>query len=391
MIKLEIDSKLKKQVFAVRCLDYSQLSQQVTTLLEMAGGLASYIQPGEKIVLKPNLLMAAAPEKCATTHPELISAVGALVKQFGSQAILAESPGAGFPHNKRTFERVFEKCGMLEAVRKAGIEASFDEGWQVVSYPEGQFIKRFEIINPILAADGVINRCKLKPHGFMSMTGAVKNNFGAIPGLTKPGYHAKLQKKELFARMLLDLSNLVAPRLSIMDAVVGMEGEGPNAGTPRQAGLLLAAANPLALDVIAAEIMGLDRRDNPVLLEAEKLGMSPPRLEDVELIGIDKNDLRVAGYKLPSTVILKEGTSRLMAMLAPTMKSGLTMRPHIITDNCTACGTCRDACPMHVISIKNKVAVIDDKGCIRCYCCHEMCPHEAIDLQGGFMYRMLNR
>ncbi|HPG39917.1 MAG TPA: DUF362 domain-containing protein [bacterium] len=391
MKKLEIDSKIKNQVFAVRCRDYSQLSQQVNTLLELAGGLEQYIKPGEKIVLKPNLLMAAAPEKCATTHPELLSAIGTHVRQLGGQAILAESPGAGFPHSKRTFERVFDKCGMLDAVRKAGIEASFDEGWQVVSYPEGQFIKRFEVINPILAADGVINLCKLKTHGFMSMTGAVKNCFGVIPGLTKPGYHAKLQKKELFARMLLDLCNYVSPRLSIMDAVIGMEGEGPNAGTPRAVGLLLAAANPLALDVVASEIMGLNRRDNPVLLEAEKLGMTPTRLEDVELIGLDKADLRIAGYKLPSTIIQESGSSRLLAMLAPAIKSGLTMHPHIIEDKCTACGTCRDACPMHVIIIQNKVAVIDDKGCIRCYCCHEMCPHEAIDLQGGFMYRVLNR
>lgn len=386
-----IKNELINKVFAALCPDYTQVQQQTDALIHLAGGLANFIQPGENIVLKPNLLMAASPEKHATTHPTVVSAVATRVRQFGARPVLAESPGSGYPHNKHTFARTYDKCGMSEAVHIAGIEANVDEGWQVISYPEGHFIKRFEVINPVLKADGVINLCKLKTHGFMSMTGAVKNCFGVIPGLAKPGYHAKLQKKELFARMLLDLCNFVAPRLSIMDAVVAMEGEGPSAGTPRQVGLLLASANPLALDVIASEIMGLNRRDNPILLEAEKLGMTPNRLEDVELIGLDKIDLRITGFKLPSTIMRKSGSSRLLAKLSPAIKSSLTLRPHIIPDNCTACGTCRDACPMHVITIENKVAVIDDKGCIRCYCCHEMCQHEAIDLQGGFVYRILNR
>jgi ferredoxin len=228
------------------------------------------------------------------------------------------------------------------------------------------------------------------------MTGAVKNHFGIIPGLTKPGYHAKLHDTARFADMLLDLSAYVAPRVSIMDAVVGMEGDGPNAGEPRHIGLLLAARNPLALDVVASEIIGLPREHNPVLVAAEKRGLSPTRLGQVELVGADAADLRIPGFRLPATFAVEEGLANLpwwQRALKPLFRDGLTIKPRVLKDKCVACGACRDACPMHVITIKQdgkKYAHIDDSACIRCYCCHEMCPQDAIELHRSLLYRIIN-
>ncbi|MBN2412452.1 DUF362 domain-containing protein [candidate division KSB1 bacterium] len=381
---------MRNKVYIVHCPNYEQVIEKMTELLKLAGGMEQFVHKDEKIVLKPNLLMAAAPEKHVSTHPAVVAAVGKLVKRIGAKTVIIDSAGSGYPHNKKTFERVYNKCGMADAAALSGVSLSYDTSYQVVSYPQGKLIKRFEIISPVYHADGLINLCKLKTHGFMSMTGAIKNCFGVIPGLTKPGYHAKLQKKALFAGMLLDLAYYVSPRLSIMDAVIGMEGEGPNAGNPRHLGWLLASANPLALDIVAGEIMGLDRKNNPVLMEAEKRGIIPNRLEDIELVGAKKTDLRVQDFKLPSTV-LRETGNRLLAIVSPLMRQSFSMRPVIIEDKCTACGTCRDACPVHVITIENKVAKIDNKNCIRCYCCHEMCQHDAITLQGGTIYRMFNK
>jgi uncharacterized protein (DUF362 family)/Pyruvate/2-oxoacid:ferredoxin oxidoreductase delta subunit len=378
------------EVYVVKCPDYDHVEEKMKELLAMMGGMSQFAKPGEKIVLKVNLLGAAKPEKAVTTHPAVVTAVARMAKSEGSSPVIADSPGSGYPYNEKTLDRVYRTCGMYKAAEESGIEVNLDTTYQIVSFPDGKLIKRFEVITPVIETDVVFNLCKFKTHGFLNMTGAVKNSFGVIPGLTKPGYHAKLQDKHHFASMCLDLSAYVSPRISIMDAVIGMEGNGPHAGAPRHIGLLAASTNPLALDIVAGEIMGLDRKNNPVLIEAEKRGISPNRLEQVEIIGADIADLRVADFKLPSTVLGGAGSS-LLSLLAPVFKSGFTVRPQIIESKCIACGICRDACPMKVISIVNKHAQIDNRNCIRCYCCHEMCPHHAIELKQGVLYCLFNR
>jgi ferredoxin len=160
-------------------------------------------------------------------------------------------------------------------------------------------------------------------------------------------------------------------------------------------GYLLAAGNPLALDVVAGEMMGLDPQKNPVLVEAEKRGLGPTHLGDVEIIGVDRRDLRTPDFKLPSTVFRDDGrggVSVWQKLLLKLFKGGMSVKPRIIRERCIACGACRDACPMHVITMVNgDHARIDHRGCIRCYCCHEMCPEKAVELHRNLMYRMINR
>ena len=377
-------------VYIVSCPDYGQVEEKMQALLAMMGGMGKFAAKGERIVLKPNLLTAAQPDHAVTTHPAVVATVGKLVKQTGAAAALIDSPGSGFPHSEKTLRKVYAACGMNDAAAQAGIELSFDTTSQVVSFPQGVLIKRFDILTPLAQASGIINLCKLKTHGFLGMTGAVKNNFGAIPGRDKPGFHAKLQDPARFAAMCLDLSACVAPRLSIMDAVVGMEGNGPHNGSPRQIGLLLASTNPLALDVVATEIIGMKREQNPLLMEAAKRGWTPTRLDEIELIGLEKEKLRIPGFQLPTTVLSSAGSVALR-LFAPIFKQAFSVRPQILTDKCVGCGACRDACPVQVITIDQRVAHIRHHDCIRCYCCHEMCPHDAIALQGGALYRLFHR
>ena len=318
-----------------------------------------------------------------------------MVKDAGATAILADSPGSGFKYNEKMLKRIYRTCGLKETCETAGIKLNFDTSAEEVSYPEGKLIKRFEVITPILESDGVLNLCKLKTHLFMHMTGAVKNSFGVIPGLTKPGYHAKLRDPEHFANMLIDLSNFVAPRLSIMDAVVGMEGEGPNAGDPRHVGLILASTNPFAIDVVAGEIIGIDSQKNTVLTEAAKRGLGPTRLDEVHLVGIEKSDLRVPDFKLPATIYGETGLGGLpwyQRLLSPSFKDGMSVKPRIDKEKCIACGSCYEACPVDAITLYEKeYSEIDDDKCIRCYCCHEMCQYDAVFLHKSLLYRFVNR
>ncbi len=219
----------------------------------------------------------------------------------------------------------------------------------------------------------------------MRMTGVVKNKFGVIPGLTKPGYHAKLNDTIHFADMLLDLAQYVLPRLTIMDAVVGMEGNGPNSGTPKKVGLLIASNNQLVLDIVAGETMGLSRGNNPVLLAAERRGLDPIYIKDIEIIGESLSWIKIPDYKLPANIFEGAGMGPLPLVqnrLKFLFKDAFSAKPVINKKACIACRACYEACPVKAISIHEQVkaAVIDEKKCIHCYCCHEMCPENAMDL-----------
>lgn len=386
---------MNNKVYVVKCPSYDQVEEKIGELLEMMGGMERFAAPDENIALKANLLVAADPEKAITTHPTLAAAIGRLTKDQGANAFIIDSPSGAYQYSERTLKRVYRACGMSNAAQEAGITLNFDTTYQPVSFPEGKLVQHFDILTPLVKADKVFNLCKLKTHTLMTMTGAVKNIFGAIPGRAKPGFHANLQDPPLFAQMLLDLANCVAPRLSIMDAVVGMEGDGPSNGQPRHIGLLLASENPLALDVVAGEIIGLPSERNPILVEAKKRGALPYRLEDIDLIGIDPSELCIPNFILPATFAAH--TSWLLQIFSPLIKKLFSLEPRIVKDDCIACGDCREICPMQAITIQEdksnagkKYAVINYDECIHCYCCHEVCPQDAIELRKSFLYRIFN-
>jgi uncharacterized protein (DUF362 family)/NAD-dependent dihydropyrimidine dehydrogenase PreA subunit len=375
------------KVYIVKCDDYGRAGKKLEELLEMMGGMEQFVKPGQRIVLKPNLLMAALPQKAVTTHPSIVAATGKLVGKITKNIELVESPGAGYAFDKKALEKTYKLCGMVEAAQEAAVTLSYDTSSESVSYPGGSLVRRFDIIRPIRACDGYINLCKMKTHALTFMTGAVKNTFGVIPGRTKTGYHGTMTTREAFASMLLDLVALCPPKLAIMDAVTGMEGEGPGGGTPRAIGLLLASADPLALDIVAARIMGIPQDRNPLLTEAKKRGLHPCGIDEVETIGMAREKLTIGGFKLPSS-FTKNGFG-LMRLIGPVTKTLFTVDPRIVKVNCVACGACKNACPRDAITIDN-VAKIDRKKCIRCYCCHEMCKYHAVELHRNLLYRMVN-
>jgi uncharacterized protein (DUF362 family)/Pyruvate/2-oxoacid:ferredoxin oxidoreductase delta subunit len=377
------------KVFIIKCLDYNQVATKLPELIEMMGGAGQFVQPGEKLALKPNLLLAADPAKAVTTHPTIVAAAGKIFGAIAKSVTVVESPGAGYTYDTRTLEKTYQACGIEDIAESAGIALNYDTSCEPVSFPEGKLIKRFEVITPLRQADSYINLCKLKSHGLMYMTGAVKNIFGAVPGRAKPGYHGTMTTRDLFAGMLLDLAALLPPTLSIMDAVVGMEGEGPGNGTPRQIGLLMASTDPLSLDLVASAIMGIPEDRNPLFIEAKKRGMHPSTLAEVEIIGASIEELRIHDFKLPATFTSAKG-ARMEAVFGFVGKTFFSVDPKIIKSKCVACGACKKTCPRNAIRI-NRVAKIEKKKCIRCYCCHEMCRYEAIELHRGLLYRVANR
>ncbi|ABQ28155.1 DUF362 domain-containing protein [Geotalea uraniireducens] len=363
----------------VNVYERDAIKSGIIRLLAPLGGMGAFVGPGERVLLKPNMLSAKPPEAAVTTHPEVLRAVVELVQEAGGVALVGDSPGIG------GIDRVAERSGMLSVINETGAELTeFAESVEVSG--AGTF-KRFALARPYLEADKIINLPKLKTHEMMTMTCAVKNLFGAVVGHAKAGWHLKAgADREMFARMLVELYLLRKPDLTIVDAVIAMEGNGPGSGDPRQVGLLLAGANAVSVDVIAAEIAGIPKKLLYVEQVAARLGIDGADRSTISTAGLSVDEACVADFRLPHISDVQFG---LPPFLKNRLRHYLTSRPCVMPEKCRLCGICRDACPPHAIEIRDGKLHFDYHACIRCFCCRELCPDGALDVKDGALSRLI--
>ena len=266
---------MNTEVSIVPCGSYEDAAAEeaLRRVLEPIGGL-DFVRPGMRVAVKLNLVAAMKPETAATVHPALVCALTRLLREKGAEVVLGDSPGGLF--NAPALRRVYEVCG-IRAAAAFGAELNQDFSQEEADFPGAAVAKRFPFTSWLGKADAVIDFCKLKTHGMMGLTCAVKNFFGSVPGTQKPEFHYRYPKPEDFANVLVDLYEHAAPRLCLCDAVVGMEGNGPTQGTPRPIGCLLASRSGHALDLAAAELIGLTPEQVPTLKAAIARGSPPPR------------------------------------------------------------------------------------------------------------------
>ena len=373
-------------VAVVRCKTYDV--EAVKPALEEAVNAVNgldFVMPGMKIIIKPNLVSFKKPDAAATTHPALLEALVEMLLARGADVTIGDSPGG--PHSLPLLNRVYTATGM-DRVEKLGAKLNRNMNEKTVDFPEGKVLKNFTYTEYLDEADAIIDFCKLKSHGMLGMSAAVKNLFGTIPGLKKPEVHYKFQNDAEFADMLVDLNEYFKPRLAICDAVVGMEGNGPTAGTPRQIGAIIASKSTYYADVVGAELIGINIDGLPTLQAAYERGFAPASSKNLRVYG-DIRALTVDDFKAPPVrglSFMRKGN-----VLHFISKAALEHKPTLKKRLCVGCGECARMCPAKAIEMKNKKPHINREKCIRCFCCQEFCPRAAMVAHRPLAAKVLNK
>lgn len=348
--------------------DRTELVDSLEEMIEQAGGWPESVVPGAKALLKVNMLSAKSPERAITTHPEVVAAVALLLNKEGCEVTIGDSPGGAV----KGIERYWNNCGFSAIADELGIElVNFEKAGSVQVSLDN---RTYNIAKPVIDADVLINMCKFKTHGLCRLTNAVKNAFGAVPGLGKAIHHSHAVRPADFAKIVVDIYTIVEFDFTVMDAILSMDGKGPSTdGTPRWDGILGVARDGVCLDIVMTGLAGMDPRmlrTNRVALE-RGMGRVP---EEITVNGLD--DCVLENFRIPGESFYN---------ILPSFLGGIARyflkRPPVATDNCTGCGTCERGCPVGAITISSGKAVMNRRKCIMCLCCHELCPEHAIQVR----------
>ena len=364
------------KVALIRCESYdnAEVKASVQRGIDLLGGAGAFAAPGEKILLKPNWIMAVPPERHATTHPAVFRAVCEIFQSSGADLSYGDSPGRGSTED--------------EALEAAGATGFLDVG-TALNIPMADFLhgrdvdvgpRVFHIANGALDCDGIISLPKLKTQGFLKLTGAVKNQMGCIPGRRKGAYHQELQKPADFARMLIDLNKYLKPRLYIMDGIVAMEGNGPMSGDPKQMNVLLFSSDPIALDATVCRLVDVKPEYSYTVSLGMQAGHGTYLSDEITLLGDEIESFIAPDFNINRNPI---SNVRGAGVFTPGNDAGVP-KPYIVEEKCKRCGVCIEMCPISpkALGWRNdgeKTPPEYDYGrCIRCFCCQELCPHGAV-------------
>ena len=388
---------MENKVALIKCQEYNfdKVYNAIKQGVDAFGGISNFVKPKQKVVLKINLVIKFAPERAATTHPVVVAALSKLCAEAGAEVVVIDS--AGGPFNANYMGAIYNTGGITQASIDYGFKISDNYNSAEVIYNEAKVAKTFEILEELKTADVIINVCKLKSHSFTGITNAVKNMFGAIPGLKKVQMHGQFQTLENFSNMLYDIWGYFGNKLSltVSDAVIGMEGEGPTNGNPRKIGAIMCSTNPVAMDVVGARIMDVDPLTMPTITTGVARGYLKD-INDVEIVGDNIQDFVITDFDKRVPNMYTPFSTNVPKWAQPILHKLTTQRPCISKHKCVGCGTCARHCPVGAITIETtkkgkKYAKFNYTKCIRCFCCQELCPFGVVKVKSGILYKFLHK
>lgn len=371
-----------EKVALLKCdsYDVDLIEKKLREGFELLGGnkyLKELIKKDSKVLLKPNMLSVENKGSIVVTHHSVFEAVIRIIKEYTDNISFGDSPGVG------DSKRAAEKSGLMEVANKYGVKFEDFKDSVHVKLEDSILCKSWDVARAPYEADVVITLPKLKTHAMAYFTGAIKNQFGCIPGAGKASWHTRMPNANNFCKMLLDLNKVVNTSFAILDGIVSMEGNGPKNGEPHKMNTLIMGASVTAVDSLAVKLIGYDNPlDIPALKEAYDYNYGPVLLKDIEILGEKIEDMMAKNFKLCRTggnfyFINESVTKFLSGIIAP--------NPYLIKDKCIGCNRCYEVCPEKpkVINMVKKgeknIPTWDMKKCIRCFCCQELCPKGAIE------------
>lgn len=370
---------MSTRVVFVPCLDYSRVHSAVHDVLRELGGLRQWIRAGQTVLLKPNLLLPSTAEEARTTHPELVRALIRAVRDVGAMPVVGDSPA-----DVGRIEEVWERTGFRGMCEEENVPLlRFEKR-------EAPLVQRngvsFSVARDVLDADFVISVPKVKTHVLTVFTGAVKNMYGALPGYQKTQLHKLYPRPRDFGRLLAAVYAARPPNLAVADAVVGMDGEGPSAGTPRNLGFLAASTDAVALDLALCDVLGIPSRSVPYFEHLRKAGIGPAGMAEIEITG--KPSLSgISRFRTPSTLKYRLIPSPLVNVLRPFV----WIRPRF-GPSCTSCGRCVKGCPAGALTlVPPGPPELSSSRCVACCCCQEVCPEKAVEMIQSPLLRFAKR
>lgn len=275
---LRIMTQIK--VSLTKCNDYEPVNVQTALLrhFELLGGIGTFIAKGDKVLVKPNMIAPKSASCAAQTDPAVIIELAKILLDFGAKPIVGDSPAWA------NANVCAETLGIVEPLKKLGVPV------KQLRRPVKRTLEhsgaKIGISSVALDADKIINLPKLKTHQQLVMTIAVKNIFGCVSGKAKAIWHFRRGAAfDDFCTMLIDIYKLLAPVLTIVDAVVAMEGPGPINGNPKKLGWLIASADPMAIEIVCCDLIGISPEQLPLIKTAQKIGFGCTNRQNIQIVG----------------------------------------------------------------------------------------------------------
>lgn len=366
-------------VAILRCESYdSPVYKTVSKALDLIHA-EDFCKRGMKVLIKPNIVSPSNPSKAATTHPAIIDAICKYVSRFDAKIFIGDSSGLRARHGTA---RAFKESGVAKVAKKWSAQLiDFDKETRAVirNGNNATVLKNIAVPKTFAEMDLIINACKLKTHMFMGYSGAVKNMFGILPGRAKVNAHVMGGNVERFSNILIDVYLAVKPKISIMDAIIGMEGNGPVGGRRKKTGLVLVSKDAISLDIVASKIIGFKPHELELLKTIKKRNLAP-------------NKIKIIGCTDGKTTYKKANAyrgwySRIFQFMIERQQA------HFVVDKgaCEKCGGCIAICPQKAIKANGGYPEFNPKKCIMCHSCYKACPLKAIVLRKPLAARLINK
>lgn len=377
------------KVFVYKCTDYKDAKIRFYLKQIIDNSFPGEVFKNKTVFIKPNLLTRRNPDQAVTTHPVLVKEVSLYFKEKGAKVIIGDSPGG--PNSMSWLKSVYKATGMIWAAKESGAELNYDLTPCKQSINIKNSNKELQVLKAVVDSDYLINMPKCKTHGLTVFTGGPKNLYGCIPGLIKAKYHLELAELENFCGLIITLNELLKPNLTIMDAIIGMEGEGPSSGIPKYLGYIIGSKNPYLVDITAAKMIGLDPLEIPVLKIAHERGIFS--LTDDSVVHVSHTIKEVVHFKIPLATKYADFSDRFAKRVPSNLLGRIYkwLKPVLVfsEEKCTSCKICIESCPASALKMYNKKPKVNIKKCIYCYCCQELCPKSAVSVKKPLLARLL--